>query len=121
MRLICFPHFSNVVRERVVRVGRREQRLDRQQHRPDLQRRAPLVLEDVKADAAQFVNVGVVDLGEEAHLGWRHRIVLRQEELQFEDAAWSRMQRGKARGVRFLAARDQASSLAGESASYVYV
>lgn len=39
-----------------------------EQHCADLQRGAPLVLQDVQADAAQLVDVGVVDLGEEAHL-----------------------------------------------------
>jgi hypothetical protein len=39
-----------------------------QQHGADLQGRAPLVLEDVQADAAQLVNIGVVDLGQETHL-----------------------------------------------------
>lgn len=52
----------------VVRVGRREQRLDRQQHGANLERGRPLVFEDVQADAAQAVNVGVVDAGEEADL-----------------------------------------------------
>jgi hypothetical protein len=33
-----------------------------------LQRRAPFVLEDVQANAAEAVNVGVVDLGDESHL-----------------------------------------------------
>lgn len=42
--------------------------LDRQQHMADLQRWGPLVLQDVQADAAQLVDVGVVDLGQEAHL-----------------------------------------------------
>ncbi len=33
-----------------------------QQHCADLKRGAPLVLEDIKANASQLVNVGVVDL-----------------------------------------------------------
>lgn len=58
-----------------------------QQHRADLQRRRPLVLEDVEADAPELVDVGVVDLGQEAHLGRRHGVVLGQEELELEGAA----------------------------------
>lgn len=40
-----------------------------QQHGADLQRGAPLVLQDVEADAPQLVDVGVVDLGQETDLG----------------------------------------------------
>lgn len=40
-----------------------------EQHGADLQRGAPLVLQDIQADAAQLVHVGVVDFGQEAHLG----------------------------------------------------
>lgn len=34
----------------------------------DLQRRAPLVLQNVKANASELVHIGVVDSGEEADL-----------------------------------------------------
>ena len=88
LALVGFPLFSDVVRERVVRVGRGEQRLDRQQDGADLQRRAPLVLENVKADAAQFVDVRVVHFGEEADLWRRHRVILGEKELQFENTTW---------------------------------
>jgi hypothetical protein len=43
--------------------------------------------EHVEADAAEPVDVGVVDLGQEAHLGGRHGVVFRQEELELEGAA----------------------------------
>lgn len=36
---------------------------------------APLFLQDVQADAALAVDVGVVQLGLELHLGWLERIV----------------------------------------------
>lgn len=39
-----------------------------QQNCADLQCWAPLVFENVQADAAKLVNVGVVDFGQEAHL-----------------------------------------------------
>lgn len=44
-----------------------------------------LTLENVKANAAQPVDVGVVDLGKKANLGRSHGVVVRQEELQLED------------------------------------
>ena len=49
-----------------------------EQHRADLQRGAPLVLENIEADAAQLVDIRVVDLCEEPHL-WPQR---RQQEQQ---------------------------------------
>lgn len=56
---------------------------------PDLEGRAPLVLQNVQADATQLVHIGVVDLGQEADLGGRHRVILREEQLQLEHAAWN--------------------------------
>ena len=42
--------------------------LDAQQYRPDLQGWAPLVLQDIQADASQPVNVRMVNFGEEPNL-----------------------------------------------------
>lgn len=42
--------------------------------------------QDVKADAAKLVDVGVEYLGEEADLGWRHGVVVREKQLQLERA-----------------------------------
>lgn len=47
-----------------------------------------LTLEDIEADTAKLVNVGVVDLGHEADLGRSHGVVLGQEQLQLEDTAY---------------------------------
>jgi hypothetical protein len=49
-----------------------------------------LTLQDIQANATQTVNVGVVDLGQEADFGRSHRIVVGQEELEAEDATWGR-------------------------------
>jgi hypothetical protein len=49
-------------------------------------------LQDIQADSAETVNVGVVDLGEEADFGRCHGIVVGQEQFQLEDTTW------KARG-----------------------
>jgi hypothetical protein len=46
-----------------------------------------LTLEDVEANATQSVNVGVVNLGEEADLGRGHGVVVWEEELKLEHAA----------------------------------
>lgn len=47
-----------------------------------------LTLQHVKADAAELVNIGVVDLGEESDLGGRHWVVIWEEEFEVEDATW---------------------------------
>lgn len=91
--------------ERVVRVRVRQHRADRQQHfvtsawlGPDLaaeriehtfghcQRRAPLVSENVEADAAVGVDVGVVDSGGEVDLGRLEGVVGREVDGEEEDA-----------------------------------
>lgn len=43
--------------------------------------------EDIKTDTSQLVNVGMVDLGQKSDLGWRHWVVVWQEELELEDTA----------------------------------
>ena len=50
----------------------------------------PLVLEDVKADTAELVDVWVVNLGPEKNLGWHHGVLIWQEELTIKDAAFIR-------------------------------
>eukprot|EP01006_Ploeotia_vitrea_P044530 TRINITY_DN66836_c1_g1_i2.p1 TRINITY_DN66836_c1_g1~~TRINITY_DN66836_c1_g1_i2.p1 ORF type:complete len:150 (+),score=17.12 TRINITY_DN66836_c1_g1_i2:40-489(+) len=82
--LVRLPVVGDLVVERVVRVGRLQQELDGEADLVDLQRRRPLVLEDVQADAAELVDVGVVDLGQEAHLGRHHWVVVAQIQLEFE-------------------------------------
>lgn len=100
--LVGLVVLRHIVRQRVVGIRRREQRLDRQKHRADLQRRRPFVWVNrmhlplrisrqirpsLSASAAARTNVRVVDLGEEAHLGRRHGVVLRKEKLELERAA----------------------------------
>lgn len=85
--LVRLPHLGDVVRQRIVGIGAAQQRLDGEQHRADLQRRTPLVLQDVQADPAQFVDVRVVDLREEADVGGIQGVVLREEQLELEEAA----------------------------------
>lgn len=45
-----------------------------------------LTLEDIQADAAKTVDVGVVDLGQETDLRRGHRVVVGKEQLETEDA-----------------------------------
>jgi basic membrane lipoprotein Med (substrate-binding protein (PBP1-ABC) superfamily) len=45
-------------------------------------------LQDVQTNSTETVDVGVVDLGKEADLGWSHGVVVGQEQLELEDSAW---------------------------------
>ena len=46
-------------------------------------------LEDIETDTAQLINVRMVDLGEKSNLRRSHRVVVREEEFEFEDTGWS--------------------------------
>jgi hypothetical protein len=41
--------------------------------------------QDIEADTAELVNVGVVDLGQEADLGGGHGVLLGQKQFQLKD------------------------------------
>ena len=85
--LVSLPVLRGLVVEGVVGVGGREEDLDAEEDGADLEGGGPLCLEDVQADAPQRVDVGVVDPRQEAGLGGAHGVVVREEELQLEDAA----------------------------------
>jgi len=89
--LVLLPVVSDRLVQGVVEVGERHQGLDGEQHRSDLQRWGPLVLEDVQTDSTKLVDVGVVDLGSEKHLWWHHWILVRQEKFAVEKTSlvWS--------------------------------
>lgn len=65
-------------------VGLAEQALQRQKHRADVQDGAPLVLENIQADATLHVDIGVVDGSGEADLRRYVRIAGREVEAQLE-------------------------------------
>lgn len=44
-----------------------------------------LTLQDIQTDTTQTIDVGVIDLGQEADFGWGHRIIVWQEEFKSED------------------------------------
>jgi hypothetical protein len=43
-------------------------------------------LEHIQTDTTQLVNVGMVDLCQEANLWWCHRVVVGEKQLKLEDA-----------------------------------
>ena len=84
---VVLPVIGNSLVERVVYVGGGHEGLDRKEHSLDLQGRAPLVLENVQADAAEAIDVGVVDLGAEEDFRWDHGILFREEKFSFEQTS----------------------------------
>jgi hypothetical protein len=44
-------------------------------------------LEHVKTDSTKLVDIGVVNLGEEANLRWSHRVVIWEKQLELENPA----------------------------------
>jgi hypothetical protein len=62
--------------------------LNAQQDRADLKGRGPVVLEHIEADATESVDVRVIDASQEAYARWAHGVVVGQEELEVELAAY---------------------------------
>lgn len=89
--LVSLPGISDFLIQRIIQVWERHQGLDGEEDGPDLESGRPLVLQDIKADAAELVDVGVVDLCSEEHLWWDHWVLIRKEEFAVEDATlvWS--------------------------------
>lgn len=44
--------------------------------------------QDIETNAAELVDVGVINLGQESDLRWGHRVVIWQEQLEFEDTSF---------------------------------
>lgn len=72
--------------------------MDGKQDGSNLLSGGPVVLEDVKADSTESVNVGVVDLGQKADLRGAHWVVFGQEQLELEHATLVRALCGAVNG-----------------------
>ena len=88
--LVRLPRVSDFLVQGIIQVWQGHQCLNGQQNRSDLQGWGPLVLEDIEADAAKLVDVGVVDLGSEKNLGRDHGVLIWQEEFAVENATFVR-------------------------------
>ena len=86
---VSFVELSNFGDERIIRIWVSQQRAHRQQHLRDCQRRAPLVLQNVQADVAVGVDVGMVDaaVGCEGDFGWFEGVIRGESDAEEEDAA----------------------------------
>ena len=83
---VALVDVGDVGDEGVVGVGIGQERGDGEQDLADGKGRAPLVLEDVQADATVGVDVGVVDFSDELHLGRLERVIAREVDVQEEHA-----------------------------------
>ena len=88
--LVLLPALGNIGSEGIIWIRSAEKGLNGEKDGPDLQSGRPVVLEDVKADTAKFVDVGMEDLGKKSDLGRRHGVVIGEEEFELEDAAFIR-------------------------------
>lgn len=118
---VVFEVISHARVERIIRFWCREKRLDGEQDGANLQSGAPLVLQNVQANAPERVNVGVVDFRQKPDLGRLHRIRFREEELEFILTAFvGRAERSSHKNfevtvvVRLRLCRDARRGLAGK-------
>jgi len=84
--LILLIVLCYICSKRVIGVRCAQKSLYRKKDSSDLKSRRPFVFQDVQADATQFIDIRVVDLGQKPDLRWSHRIFFWQKELQFEDS-----------------------------------
>lgn len=68
-------HVGNFWHQGIIRVWIRQQRAYREQHLGYCEGRAPLLFQDIKADATIAVNVGVEHLCSEGNLGWLEWVI----------------------------------------------
>ena len=54
---------------------------------PDLQRGRPLIFQHVEANAADLVDVGMIDFCKKTNFWGHHGVTVRQEEFEFEESA----------------------------------
>ena len=80
------PVLGDIVGEGIIGVGSAQKGLDGKKNSANLKSRCPLILKDVQTDAAELVDVRVIDLRQKANFGGVHGVVLSKEELQFENA-----------------------------------
>ena len=83
---VALQDVGDLRHERIVGVWVGQQRADGEQHLGDGECGRPLVLQDVKADCTVAVDIAVVDLSGEGHLGRLEGVVGRELDVQEEDA-----------------------------------
>jgi len=82
---IIFPSFCYIGSQWVVWVWRAEESLNGEKDSSNLESWRPVALENIQADTAELVNVGMVDLSQESNLRWGHWVIIWEEKFQLED------------------------------------
>ena len=95
---VSLVDLGNLGHKGVVGVGVGEQRADAEKNLGDGEGGAPLLLEDIEADAALAIHVGMVHLRLEVHLGRLEGIIRRK--LLFLPGKRKRRKRRKGRGCQ---------------------
>lgn len=89
--LILFPVISNFLIKWIIQVWKRHQSLDGEENGSNLESWRPLVLQNIKANSTQLIDIWVIDLGSEEDLWWNHWVLIWQEELAIKETSliWS--------------------------------
>lgn len=87
-RFVVLPVVCNSLIEGIIYIGCRHKSLDGQKDSLNLEGGRPFVFKNIEANAAESIDVGVVDLGAEEALGGNHGVVFRQEELKVEETTF---------------------------------
>jgi len=82
---VGFIQFSDIGDQGVVGIGVSEQGANRQQEFGDGQGRRPLGPQEIQADGAVAVDIGMVDPGSEGHLGWFEGVIAGEFDLEEEN------------------------------------
>ena len=83
---ISLPPLSRFVIQRIVRIWRGQQRLNRQQNLRNLQSRTPVLLQNIQTNSPKIINIRMINLSYKQRFGSFHRVVLRQIQLHVKDA-----------------------------------
>ena len=81
---VSFEEVGNFLVEWVVKVGCAHQCLNREEYGSNLEGGTPFILEDVKANSAEFINVRVEDFRTEKNLWSDHGILIWEIEFSME-------------------------------------
>eukprot|EP00355_Strombidium_rassoulzadegani_P000591 CAMPEP_0168612154 /NCGR_PEP_ID=MMETSP0449_2-20121227/2755_1 /TAXON_ID=1082188 /ORGANISM="Strombidium rassoulzadegani, Strain ras09" /LENGTH=167 /DNA_ID=CAMNT_0008652679 /DNA_START=534 /DNA_END=1037 /DNA_ORIENTATION=- len=83
---VRLPEVGNLTIEFILQLWINHEAYDAEEDNSDTKNWRPLMLQNIEAYSSQLVDVGVVDLSSEEHLGGLQGILLWEEELAFEEA-----------------------------------